>query len=120
MRILTLYPNCSLGGMTSVYLNRCLVDNENQYDFIFLNDKGGRKAYEALESSSLRIVRKDRLNAYMEYLVKSSEYEEIRITSLPEVTQLIKEKLKNTKVIYEFHTSSHYIKRTGFIKPGYD
>lgn len=105
MKILTIYPNCSLGGMTSVYLNRCIDQPENDFSFIFINDKGGKNAFTALPNSQVRVVRKDRLNNYIEYLLKSIKYHEIRITSLPKLP-LILNKTDDVKIVYEFHTSS--------------
>lgn len=105
MNALTLYPNCSLGGMTSVYLNRCITQPEDGFSFIFLNDKGGMNAFQSLPNTEVRIVRKDRLNSFLEYILDKIEYDEIRLTSLPALPTLLS-KIENTKVIYEFHTSS--------------
>ena len=105
MNILTLYPNCSLGGMTSVYLNRCLAEPQNKFSFIFINDKGGLNAFQALPNTEARIVRKDRLNSFLEYTIKNIDFDEIRLTSLPSLPALLG-KISDVKVIYEFHTSS--------------
>lgn len=105
MNILTLYPNCSLGGMTSVYLNRCLAEPYNEFSFIFLNDKGGLNAFQALSNTQARIVRKDRLNSFLEYTIKNIDFDEVRLTTLPSLPALLG-KISDVKIIYEFHTSS--------------
>ncbi len=105
MNVLTLYPNCSLGGMTSVYLNRCLAQPEDDFNFIFTDNKGGEKAFKGMVNSEVRIVRKDRLDSYLKYLLKTIDYQEVRLTALPALPALLKD-LSDSKIIYEFHTSS--------------
>ena len=105
MRILTLYLNCSLGGMTSVYLNRCLSQPNDKFDFIFVNDKGGKEAFLALPNAEVRIVKKDRLSNYLEHALSQVSYDEIRLTSLSTIPALLK-RVSLSKIIYEFHTSS--------------
>lgn len=101
--ILSIYPNCSLGGMTSVYLGRMMSEKDVKFDFLFVNDKGGKDAFDTVD---YRIIRKDRLRSYFDYTIKNSNYSEIRITSLPELTHYIPEAFSGAKIIYEFHTSS--------------
>lgn len=105
MNILTIYPNCSLGGMTSVYINRCLDQPNDIFNFIFLSDKGGREAFTILSNTNTRILRRDRLNNYLDFLVEKVTYDEIRITSMPSLPKILKRK-SDTKIVYEFHTSS--------------
>lgn len=104
-KILSVYPNCSLGGMTSVYIGRRATKPNTTFDFLFSYDRGGRAAFEKLENSSYRIVRKDRLKAYFQYVLANNIYNEIRITSLPELTEVCDKELCPS-IIYEFHTSS--------------
>lgn len=102
-KILTIYPNCSLGGMTSVYLGRIMSSSNSHFDFIFINDKGGQGAF---NECNYRIINKSRLDNYFTYSIKNITYDEIRITSLPELTHLVPDNISsNTKIIYEFHTS---------------
>lgn len=107
MSILTIYPNCSLGGMTSVYLNRCLDQPNEKFSFIFNNDRGGKNAFSDLSNADTRIVRKDRVLPYLKYVLSTIniEYTEIRITSLPDLPLAIKDS-SSIRVVYEFHTSS--------------
>lgn len=102
-RVLTIYTNCSLGGMTSVYRARALENPETQYDFIFLFDRGGLQTYEALPNCTVRIVRKDRLKNYVNYLLSIFSYHEISITSIPELPGQL-EWNGRTSVFYEFHS----------------
>ncbi|MBG6192412.1 glycosyltransferase involved in cell wall biosynthesis [Arthrobacter sp. CAN_A212] len=102
-RVLTIYTNCSLGGMTSVFRARALENPDVHYDFIFSFDRGGLQTYEALPNCSVRIVRKDRLANYVNYLLAHFTYQEISITSVPDLPG----KLNwdgVTSVFYEFHS----------------
>lgn len=101
-RILTVYPNCSLGGMTSVYLGRVANSKKDKFDFLFLYDRGGKEAFSNL---NFRIIRKDRFINYFNYTISNGKYDEVRITSYPELTHNIQIDTA-IKVIYEFHTSS--------------
>ncbi len=103
-RILTLYPNCSLGGMTTVYRNRIARHPEHIFDFIFLHEHGGRGAFVCHPNADVRIVKKDRLGAYIAYVTKTIDYDEIRITSLPDIVSAIAQ-TSEAKLIYEFHSS---------------
>ncbi|MBQ9259285.1 MAG: glycosyltransferase family 4 protein [Neisseriaceae bacterium] len=103
-RILTVYPNCSLGGMATVYMNRCRLNRDVQFDFIFTYDKGAKSAYENIYNADVRIVRKDRLNNFLINNVKNIKYNAVYVTSFPQLTQL--DIWKDVKLIYEFHTSS--------------
>ncbi len=105
-RVLTIYPNCSLGGMTSVYTSRFMIEPDTFFDFLFLHDKGGRGAFDNHVNVDYRIVRKDRLDTFYGNVLTHKKYDEIRITSLASLTQLDLEENKNSKLIYEFHTST--------------
>lgn len=102
VRHLSVYANCSLGGMTSVYRARALSRPDVLFDFIFINDREGSGAFEALPNCSVRIVRKDRLADFVNYLLATREYEELSITSVPDLPgALVRQKA--TQVFYEFH-----------------
>lgn len=106
-QILHLYPNCSLGGMTTVYRNRALSDLDNRYTFLFANDKSGSVAYQSLPNATMRIARPDRYEALVEYAVSSVDYDLVRVTSLPKiVTRLVKSK---AEIVYEFHSSDEKV-----------
>lgn len=105
--ILHLYPNCSLGGMTTVYRNRAVSDPDTHYTFLFMNDKSGSVAYEALPNATIRISRPDRFNALVNYAFQNVEYDSVSITSLPEVVAQLGE--TSADVIYEFHSSDQNV-----------
>lgn len=108
MNILSVYPNCSLGGMATVYKNRVLFDSKGKNTFIFRNDAGGRNSFEQLPDVDVKVVRGDRLANYVAYSIKICDFDEIRITSLP---KLVKGALEAgaKKIIYEFHTSTEKV-----------
>lgn len=105
--ILHVYPNCSLGGMTTVYRNRALSDPENRYTFIFANDKAGSVAYQSLPNASIRIAGRDRFKAVVEYAVAQIEYDLVRITSLPQMPARLKK--STAEMVYEFHSSDESV-----------
>lgn len=103
MRILSVYANCSLGGMATVYRTRALKNPDIQFDLIFENDRGGLNAYRDLQNVDVRIVEHGRLANYVTYILSVHGYREIRITSYPQLIKSIK--LPNsTSSIYEFHS----------------
>lgn len=102
-RQLTVYANCSLGGMTSVYRGRALSQPDAKFDFLFLNDRNGMGAFRTLPNCSVRIVRKDQLPNYANFLLSTYEYDEVSITSVPDLpASLVHD--RRTEICYEFHT----------------
>lgn len=100
-RFLTLYPNCSLGGMTTVYRNRALAQPNDRFEFIFNNNFAGAGSY-SLPNTEIRIIPSSRTEAYLKYHAGRGRYDEIRLTSLPKLTTCIPD---GVKLIYEFHSS---------------
>lgn len=103
MKVLSVYSNCSLGGMTSVYRTRALSQPDVTFDHIFLHDKGGRGAFEEIANANVRIVNKGRVAPLVNFLLSSGEYRQIRITSNPWLVDEIKRPSPAT-LIYEFHS----------------
>lgn len=102
-RILSVYANCSLGGMTSVFRARALSQPDVHFDMVFMNDRGGISTFEALPNCSVRIVRKDRLAGYVNYLLSCFTYSEVSITSIPDLPAEIKWD-GQVEICYEFHS----------------
>ncbi|MCI5825766.1 MAG: hypothetical protein MR006_03790 [Arcanobacterium sp.] len=102
-KILSVYLNCSLGGMTSVYRARALHHLDHQYDYVFSIDSGGRSAYSQLPNVSTRIIGQEALVNYLNYLVRFGGYSEVRVTANPSLYQYI-EVPSQTKKIYEIHS----------------
>lgn len=108
MKILTFYPNCSLGGMATVYRNRIQFEPGNEHVLLFIKDAGGRPSLEELPHTTVRIIRADRLAAYAEFIAGNIFFDEVRITSRPELPKLIAGQ-KIARVVYEFHTSDEKV-----------
>lgn len=108
MNILSIYPNCSLGGMATVFKNRVLFGGKERNTFIFRNDAGGRHDFEKLPDVDVKIVRGDRLQNYVAYSIKTCCFDEIRITSLPKIVKPVFD-AGAKKIIYEFHTSAEKV-----------
>ncbi|QRQ79981.1 glycosyltransferase family 4 protein [Glutamicibacter protophormiae] len=102
-RILTTYMNCSLGGMTSVYRGRCLHQPDVQFDHVFEFDRGGRDAFAAFPNATVRVIPGERTVNYFEFLLAQFEYQQLRITSRPELVNKLNVP-ESTSVIYEFHS----------------
>lgn len=105
MRKLITYPNCSKGGVTSVIRGRAASEPETVFDVIFVNDRGGARAFDDLLNVNVRIIRPDRLVAYLKSLVKALEYDSIHVLSQPLVANELSGD-EDTAVSYEFHSSS--------------
>lgn len=103
--ILSIYPNCSKGGMSTVYRSRALANPHEHHDFLFMNDRGGHEAFDTIPNGSYRIYPKGRFDPAVKYITSMFEFDEIRITSQPELASQLSRKLTN-KVVYEFHTST--------------
>lgn len=107
-RILTTYINCSLGGMTSVYRARSLNQPNVQFDHVFEVDRGGQEAYTSLPNAAVRIVENSRSANYLSYLLGEIEYQQLRVTSRPELLNKLVVP-KHTSVIYEIHSPNSEI-----------
>lgn len=101
--ILSTYVNCSLGGMTSVYRARAVHAPHSQFDYVFLNDRGGLGAYGDLPNIDARLVENERLIPFLRAISKQKTYAELRITSQPTLPSLL-EDLDVGRLIYEFHS----------------
>lgn len=104
-KILSLYPNCSKGGMTTVYRTRALARPHDKHDFVFMNDRGGGEAFSSLPNTDYRIFTKGRFTPAVKYIADKFDYNEVRVTSMPEAATMLAESLPG-KVVYEFHSST--------------
>lgn len=107
-RILTVYPNCSMGGMTTVFKNRIASDLSVFHQVVFMNDHGARGVFEGLSNARVDIPKKGRLEAYLRYIYSAGEFDEVRVTSIPDVANALLE-IDPSKVVYEFHSSTEKI-----------
>lgn len=105
---LIIYPNCSMGGMATVYRTRILSNPQINFTLLFVNDLGGKSFFEDLANVEVVIVRKDRLLAYASFLAESGVFANVFVTSLPEVANRIA-RVSGLELIYEFHSSSAMI-----------
>ncbi len=104
-RILSIYPNCSKGGMATVYRTRALADPDTEYFFLFKNDAGGREAFQGISNIDYKVYPGTRFEAAAKFITSKTEFDEIRLTSLPELASEISQNNPN-QVVYEFHTST--------------
>jgi len=109
-KVLSTYVNCSLGGMTSVYRARALNNPDTHYDLVFTADQGGLKAFNDLPNCSARIVRKDRVEDFLDFALQRTDYEQFTVTSQPELVSNVTVP-DATKVIYEIHAPLEHIVR---------
>lgn len=104
-KILSIYPNCSKGGMTTVYRTRALACPQDKHDFVFMNDRGGSEAFNSLPNTDYRIFSKGRFAPAVSYISQEFSYDEVRVTSMPETANQLAEFVPG-KLIYEFHSST--------------
>lgn len=107
-RVLIVYPNCSMGGMATVYRNRVKANPDDFFKLIFANDLGGRSYFDDVPNVEVIIVRKGRMVNYLKHLVAVEEFSKIMITSLPEIANAVSQ-VSDAQNVYEFHTSTDSI-----------
>lgn len=104
MRKLVIYPNLSLGGVTSVLRGRAAAEPKTEFDFVFLNDRGGRDAFADFDNVQPRIVNRSRLENFLTYSIPMRSYNEAYVLSHPDAANFISSD-PNLAVTYEFHSS---------------
>lgn len=102
MRELIFYPNRSKGGVTTVIRGRAAADPGRHFDAVFLEERGGATAFDDLPNVESIVIRKDRSEAALKYLVSMREYERASVLSSPETVSHLAGALP---VRYEFHSS---------------
>lgn len=105
MRKLLVYPNCSKGGVSSVIRGRAANEPDTHFDVLFFNDRGGRQVFTGVSNITMRIIREDRHQAYLQYLTSKVEYDSIHVLSSPSTANILLEN-ENNVVSYEFHSSN--------------
>jgi len=105
MRKLVTYPNCSKGGVSSVIRGRAASEPDTIFDVIFINDRGGSRAFDDLPNVNVRIIRKDRLSAFLKSLTKAIDYDAIHVLSQPVIANELSAE-EDAAVSYEFHSSN--------------
>lgn len=118
-RILSVYVNCSLGGMTTVYRTRTLRQPGVHFDHVFQVDRGGIASFEAMANASVRITDPARLPSYLNYALASIDFEDIRVTSLPGLFAQLTVP-DSTKSIYEIHSPMQGVIRREIERLGAD
>lgn len=103
MTILSVYTNCSLGGMGTVFRTRAKANPGKRYELVFTHDAGARGSLSGLENVDVRIVPKHRLPAYLAHATESRQYEEVGVTLLQDVLPAINRENVG-EVVYEIHT----------------
>lgn len=102
-RYLSVYLNCSRGGMATVYYNRAKAHPEETHDLVFLHDKGGISIFDDLPNVNLRISGPGRIKGYIEHITRTFRYEEVRVTTTSDAIDAVSP-VHNPKTVYEFHT----------------
>lgn len=110
MKHLIYYPNCSKGGVATVIRGRAADAPESQFHCVFVNDRGGRDAFVDLPNVQVRIVARDRLDAYLAYLDGQFDYHSISLLSDPRALNSSRF-VDVAKVSYELHSSNMPIVR---------
>lgn len=103
MHELIIYPNASKGGITSVIRGRAAAYPHVLFDVVFLEDRGGGRAFSDLPNVRISIIPRGRAEAAVEYLVGQKSYTTVSVLSYP----IIVKRLAGTAdhIRYEFHSS---------------
>ncbi|ASN39658.1 hypothetical protein CGQ24_11935 [Arthrobacter sp. 7749] len=105
---MTVYPNCSMGGMTTVYKNRIAQNPDQLHHLLFMNDRGAQGVFDPFSNARVDILEHGRLQPYAVYSASMVSFDEVRVTSLPKVANALMEVIPNT-LVYEFHSSSEKV-----------
>ncbi|MDJ0321724.1 glycosyltransferase [Pseudarthrobacter sp. PS3-L1] len=96
--------------MMTVYRNRVVSEPANHHHLVFFKDFGASSVYDQFPNTRVDIVKKERLAPYVELAALEQHYAEIRITSLPELSNLLKNR-GSSRLVYEFHSSDETVLR---------
>ncbi|MHA7244144.1 glycosyltransferase family 4 protein [Paeniglutamicibacter antarcticus] len=97
--------------MTTVYKNRIADSPSDRHHMVFKNDFGARGVFESYENARVDIADKGRLEAFVKYAYSTATYDEVRITSLPVIANILLD-IAPDNVVYEFHSSTETILKT--------
>ena len=105
MKKLSVYKNCSRGGVSTVFRGRAAKERDTKFDLYFELDRGGKEAYDDLPNVSARVYEHSRMQKVVNYSLKTNNYNEISILSYPELANsvIIPDE---TSLVYEIHSGS--------------
>lgn len=101
---ISVYTNCSLGGMVTVLRNRAAAEPDTRHLMYFVKDAGGRKSLEKLPNVDLRIMDIGRLRSAVRHACNTLNPDEISVTSIPVLVDDLVD-TAGSSLVYEFHTS---------------
>ncbi len=101
--MLSVYVNCSAGGMGTVYRNRARA-SAARHDLVFGFDKGGMGSFVDLDNVTVEIVPSDRIGDRISLLTLERQYEQVRITALPGVVSAVA-RHNCGALVYEIHSA---------------
>ncbi|MGW8566922.1 glycosyltransferase family 4 protein [Isoptericola sp. NPDC055881] len=102
---ISVYTNCSLGGMATVLRNRALAEPETRHLLYFSKDSGGRPSFANIPHVDVRVIEKGRLINSVLYGAGLYDVNEISVTSMPKMAEAIAATDLREALVYEFHTS---------------
>lgn len=109
MKILNLYPNCSLGGMATVYINRAIQTPDISYNLIFFNNAGGKHRFDAIPNIELRIIEEDQVYDFLRYISSYKKYDIVRVCTWPKGLKEVKNIFPLARLEYEIHSARRRI-----------
>lgn len=104
MNELIYYPNCSMGGVTTVIRGRAIAQTSRRFDAVFVEDRGGKRAFDDLPNVRSLVIRKDRKGHALNYMVERFGYEQVSVLSDPSAVDDLAGKVESLR--YEFHSSN--------------
>lgn len=111
---ISVYANCSMGGMATVLRNRAISSPGTRHLIYFARDAGGLKSFSDIANVDVRITQKARLTSYVCHMARLTNADEISITSMPEVAVAIAATELKDRLVYEVHTSTAEVIRNEF------
>lgn len=99
-----IYPNFSKGGVSAVLRGRAASSRHLHFDALFKHDRGGSSVFQKFDNIDPRVVRQDRLPAYLKFALAEFAPSEVSVLSAPDVLEIC-EQYPDPLVAYEVHSS---------------
>lgn len=104
MRKLIIYPNYSMGGVTSVIRGRAAAEPATKFDVVFFQERGGDGAFDSFSNVEVRVCAENLIENYLTYWTGQISYDEISVLSHPKLANFLATRTE-ASVTYEFHSS---------------
>src|SRR5699024_353680 len=104
------YPNHSKGGVSAGLRGRAAAERSRMFYALFDYERNGDGIYDSFPNIEARVVRKDRQDSYLAYILSTFYVDEASILSNPSMVDKLSS-VEDVFLRYEFHSSDINIVR---------